>query len=120
MKKYKTMELYLDIMRDINTMQEKCDNDTTLRLAFANYMVETITMLEVFWNGTEEGKNTTGDSDLWEDVLKIIERKTKPSKANETDKVTTRSERLLKEAMSFHDELPANINKQLKSWKELE
>ena len=80
MKKYKTMELYLDIMRDIKTMQEKCDNDITLRLAFANYMVETITMLEVFWNGTEEGKNTTGDSDLWDNVLEFIERKTKPNK----------------------------------------
>lgn len=40
-------------------------------------MKEELISLETAKLATEEGKNTTGDSDLWDDVLKIIERKTK-------------------------------------------
>ena len=82
--KYHPMELYLKIMSDIKSIQDHYPNNEFMqKIVFAQYFVESILDLNVFWNGTPEGERTNGDSQLWEDVLEIMESKTKhnePSK----------------------------------------
>lgn len=71
-------------MADIKSIQDHYPNNEFMqKIVFAQYFVESILDLNVCWNGTPEGLRTTGDDELWEDVLKIIKSKAKqiePSK----------------------------------------